>query len=909
MSNIPIPLNVCKFPFYLFPMRIFLAVLVWNACLPFGGLTQDLEGYHHQNDTSYFLFSETVYGQSQPEKVVLTGSFRNWSTDMDDEKWQLTKGANSLWTLAIYNPNFETISPRAEFKFRIGRGEWLSPPADAPNKRGGNLVFMNDMQVPTLTAELHRGGRIWVRLTGTHRSLSPQDYLLVDAFDRIIPIAEVLPNTDTETLLIPAEPIDIRRVYYLKYPQAQLKALCSFDGWFRDLYSTKELGANVENGQTWFRIFSPRAEGLKLYLYHESVGDEAYAVIDMTRDEDGVWEALVPQDLKGTYYDFTVHGPAHEPGSDYYESRPIHISDPYARVNMDAWGRSRVWYKTQPATPLSNGIPPMQDVIAYEVHVQDFTDLLPVADDLKGTLPAMYQRGLTNKKKEPIGFDYLVNLGINVVHLMPVQEFMHYPDDMWRESFAQDPFMQEMGIAEENYQWGYRTSHCFAVENKFRQRGTEPGTEREQFRDLVQAFHAEDIAVIIDIVPNHTAEDMDNEPHYFHFNVLGRQYYYRTRDLEHIGEYGNEVKTEDRPMTQRWLIDQVLHFRDEFGIDGIRIDLAGQIDQQTLHKLRQAVGPDFIIYGEPWIGSNDPNYENNPAWDWYKHNSPITFFQDETRDALIGNPFELEEKGRDRGYAGGNYHLKGKVKQALANQFGDDKTPISGINYLDIHDNWALADRFAIESWNGLKGVHEARYKIAGLLLYTSLGPIVTHGGVEIMRSKGMAPQEEFVKQGTDWLEVHFKGRDDTYNMRRANSFLWETVGMTDRSRGSKANYKSMFAFWQGLNEFRLSEYGAVFRQAEAVPESYYRWIETVNPYQLGYIVDERVMVLINIGGEFHDWDQVHLPAGNWKLIGSLEGIDHVNGISAPANLQHLQGGQPHDFRLTGPSFMMWVRE
>ena len=64
----------------------------------------------------------------------------------------------------------------------------------------------------------------------------------------------------------------------------------------------------------------------------------------------------------------------------------------------------------------------MEDVVAYEIHVQDFTDLLPVSDDLKGTIPAMAVRGLRNSRGEPVGFDYLVDLGVNVVHLMPVQE-------------------------------------------------------------------------------------------------------------------------------------------------------------------------------------------------------------------------------------------------------------------------------------------------------------------------------------------------------------------------------------------------------------------------------------------------------------------------------------------------------
>ena len=251
----------------------------------------------------------------------------------------------------------------------------------------------------------------------------------------------------------------------------------------------------------------------------------------------------------------------------------------------------------------------------------------------------MVTPGLTNRKGEKIGFDYLIDLGINTVHLMPVQEYLHYPDEDWRASFEDDPYMISQGVNQENYQWGYRTSHAFAIESKYRTQGREPGSEREEFRDLVQAFHNQDIAVIIDIVPNHTAENMDGNEWYFNFNVLDKLYYYRTKDFKHIGAYGNEIKTENRPMVQRWLIDQCLHFIEEFGVDGFRIDLAGQIDQQTLKALKEAIGKDKIVYGEAWIASNDPNYEANPDWDWYKEDSPITFFQDDTRNAFKGPVF------------------------------------------------------------------------------------------------------------------------------------------------------------------------------------------------------------------------------------------------------------------------------
>src|SRR5690606_19240893 len=115
--------------------------------------------------------------------------------------------------------------------------------------------------------------------------------------------------------------------------------------------------------------------------------------------------------------------------------------------------------------------------------------------------------------------------------------------------------------------------------SRYRRKGTEHGAQREQFRDLVQAFHDHGIAVIVDFVFNHTGENMDGRHYLFNFNGIDPLYYYRTRDLRRVGEYGNETKSENRPMVQRWIIDQCRHFIEEFGVDGFRIDLAGQTDE------------------------------------------------------------------------------------------------------------------------------------------------------------------------------------------------------------------------------------------------------------------------------------------------------------------------------------------
>lgn len=865
-------------------------------------LSEQQQGYAKEETHITFVFSPQLYGE-KPQTVVVTGSFRDWSKDMDDKQWQL-KAEGDLWTLRL---PLDKFTPQDEFKFRVDDGKWLNPPAEAPNQKGGNLVLMPEVVKNSLRAELRGEYSIWAYIEG-ERPLDKSAYRLTDASGKEIPVAAVLPNTATETLITPAQALDPKRVYFIEIPALKLKAHCSFDGWFRELYSDKPLGANVEGNRTSIRVFAPRATGMKVYLYKGKDDKNAYRTVEMKQDAQGVWEAFFEEDLHGVYYDFTVHGYA-EKGNHFYETEPVHISDPYARVSDNTWGKCRIWRNTKPASPLKNGIPKMQDVIAYEVHVQDFTDRLPVADKHKGTLKAMTIPGLRNKKGEKIGFDYLLDLGINTVHLMPVQEYLHFPDEDWKASFGKDEYMISQGVSEENYQWGYRTSHCFAIESKYRTKGAEPGTEREEFRDLVQAFHDKGIAVIIDIVPNHTAENMDANSFFFHFNALDKQYYYRTRDLEHIGEYGNEVKTENRPMVQRWLIDQCQHFIQEFGIDGFRIDLAGQIDEQTLIALKKAIGEDKILYGEPWIGSNDPAYEANPDWDWYKVDSPITFFQDESRNAYKGPVFELKDKQKDRGWAGGKFDERPKVMKGLSNTFPEETSPLSGISYLDIHDNFALADQFASEDFDGRFAVDQNLYKIATTLLYTTLGPIVTHGGSEMMRSKGAAPLKEVVKKTKAGYTTYMHGKRDTYNHRFANQFIWENVGAKPNDK-NKNDYANMYAFWRGMNAFRLSDYGKVFRVAQAVPEDYYKWILPQQESALGYIVDDKVLVLLNPGGQAQTFDNIQLPAGNWQLIANNQAVDHQNGVKdADKKLQKLKGAKTYSISIPAEGLKIWLKK
>lgn len=245
--------------------------------------------------------------------------------------------------------------------------------------------------------------------------------------------------------------------------------------------------------------------------------------------------------------------------------------------------------------------------------------------------------------------------------------------------------------------------------------------------------------------------------------------------------------------------------------------------------------------------------------------------------------------------------------RGLINKNPDDKTTLSGISYLDIHDNFALADQFGGPNFDGRTSVDQDEYKIAVTLLYTTLGPIVTHGGSEIMRSKAHAPLKEVVKTTKAGYNVYMHGYRDTYNHRTANQFVWDQKGQ--RPKGKNTNdYANMYAFWKGMNDFRMSNYGQVFRVAESVSEDYYQWITPDSESQLGYIVDNKVFVLLNAGGEATTFENIVLPVGQWKLIANTNEVN-LKGVKDSRNLRTLAGGQSHSIQMNATSLRIWVRE
>ncbi len=172
---------------------------------------------------------------------------------------------------------------------------------------------------------------------------------------------------------------------------------------------------------------------------------------------------------------------------------------------------------------------------------------------------------------------------------------------------------------------------------------------------------------------------------------------------------------------------------------------------------------------------------------------------------------------------------------------------------------------------------------------------MVIHGGTEMLRSKGLAPHDEFEVEAVGG-RILFKGRDDTYNLRAPNRFLWESL-----APGS--DHSAMRDYWRGLLSLRGSEYGEVFRITE-IPKGHYRWITPEEETLLGYVVGERVLVLAN-SGEREAVFRFDLPDREWRQVGDRERVD-LDGVEG--EFSRLGGGM-QEVTVPGGAFLVWVSE
>ena len=357
--------------------------------------------------------------------------------------------------------------------------------------------------------------------------------------------------------------------------------------------------------QTTFRLFAPAtAKKVVVRIYKDGVGGKALKTVKMTY-ADGLWTATVKGNLMGRFYTFDM-GRGECPG---VFAKAVGVNGKRAAI-IDAT-------KTFPDDWCCDQRPVVKspaDLVVYELHHRDFSIARPDAK-YPGKFLALTELWAIN---------HLKALGVNAVHILPSYDYGS---------------VDETRLADNKYNWGYDPVNYNVPEGGYSTDPYDPVARIKEFKKMVQALHKAGIAVILDVVYNHTY-DIEHS----NFQRTYPDYYYRkTAD----GQYsngsgcGNETASE-QPMMRRFMLESVKYWMDEFHIDGFRFDLMGCHDIETMNQIRRMVDdtdPSVFIYGEGWSAGSCALPSNQLG---LKANIPqmpgIAAFSDEIRDALRG-PF------------------------------------------------------------------------------------------------------------------------------------------------------------------------------------------------------------------------------------------------------------------------------
>lgn len=311
---------------------------------------------------------------------------------------------------------------------------------------------------------------------------------------------------------------------------------------------------------------------------------------------------------------------------------------------------------------------PFDRTLIYEVHVKGFTQQNPeVAEELRGTYA-----GLGSAPS----LEYLTNLGITAVELLPVHQHVD------------ERHLAARGLR--NY-WGYNTIGFFAPDVRFSATG-EPVSE---FKTMVKRLHDAGIEIILDVVYNHTGESNHLGPT-LSFRGIDNDDYYRL-DPDNRAQYidytgtGNTLDATS-PRVLQLIMDSLRYWITEMHVDGFRFDLASALarelhDVDKLGSFFDIIHQDPVIsqvklIAEPWdVGPGGYQVGNFPVG-WAEWNGR---YRDSVRRFWKGIGAQAAELA---------YRLSGSSDLYA----GSGRQPHASINFVTAHDGFTLHDLVSYEA-------------------------------------------------------------------------------------------------------------------------------------------------------------------------------------------------------------------
>ena len=595
----------------------------------------------------------------------------------------------------------------------------------------------------------------------------------------------------------------------------------------------------VYNGRkTEFSVWAPDAEAAQLRLYSTATDDAAFRIVNMTLSKDGLWKAVVREDLKGTFYTFQVQ----KDGEWLQETAGIAAKA--VGVN-GVRGAVIDWDETDPEgwdRDMSPMVKP-SDIIVYELQHRDFSIHQTSGVQSKGKYLALTEEGTVNPDGLSTGIDHLKELGITYVQLLPSTDFAT---------------IDETRLEDNQYNWGYEPLNYNAVEGSFSTDPYNPVTRIREFKQMVQALHKAGIRVILDVVYNHTTNAANTG---FERTMPGYFYRMRPDGTFYDGSgCGNETASE-QAMFRKYMIESLEWWMKEYHIDGFRFDLMAIHDLDTMNEISErlhAIDPDVVIYGEGWAASAPAFPEDKIALKVNTHMmDKVGAFSDNIRDALRG-PLDCSNAGFMDGVEGNKTNVEfgivGGVSHPQVTVPFWTNSPLQHVSYASCHDDHCLRDRLE-EATKASEEERLAMVKLAQTAVYVSQGIPFIFNGEELYR--------------------HKQGVKNSYNQPDSiNAIDWTY----------KTRYKDLVDYYAALAAIRHEHPGFCLGDADLVREKL-SFIDVDDPCVVAFRIDglsgidtvQSLTVLLN-GSKKQV--KIDIPAGNYVTL-AQNGVADPDGLGA----------------------------
>ncbi len=454
-----------------------------------------------------------------------------------------------------------------------------------------------------------------------------------------------------------------------------------------------------------FRVWAPNAQKI---CVTGTFNDWEEDTFELDSEENGFWYGDNKSAKIGDEYKYVI----------WNGDMKLEKNDPYAKALTSSIGNTIIVDPAFEWEDSDYNMPSWNELIIYEIHVGTFNS---PQRNMPGNL-----KSLTKKMQ------YLKDLGINAIELMPIMEF---PGD---------------------YSWGYNSGYPFSVESSY-------GTPSD-LKVLVNEAHKYGIAVILDVVYNHLGPDDMDLWQFDGWQEDDRGGIYFYNDWRAETPWGDTRPDYGRNEVKQYLRDNALMWLEDYHVDGLRIDgtsfirnskgdrgsteeeiaegwsflqwINDEINNRFPYKI--SIAEDLTL--NPWLSK--ATGEGGAGFDTQWDNS----FLHEIRPVLITD----DDNSRDMEV----------VKSQIAKQI--DGNVFSRVIYTESHDDISKGQsRVPEEIWPGNADHWFSRKRsiLGAGLVFTSTGIPMIFQGQEFLEDRKF-----YDKNPLDWnLAEQYSGLIDLY--------------------------------------------------------------------------------------------------------------------------------------------------